>query len=170
MANHPVSEDWSSDISFEKTRPHHTTTWKWPSRTIGILISAGVLCALGLILGLGLGIGLHSSSSASSTSLSFLPSYPLAVKSPYLSAWVPGSQISDSATAQPEFWNGVQLTWPILARVNGTVFSLFGSKQAKAATTTAVNYTSSHTYVHVTVPDADFIVGAYATEDVSNII
>jgi len=40
-----------------------------------------------------------------------LPSYPLAVKSPYLSTWLPGNQISNAASAEPQFWAGQTLTW-----------------------------------------------------------
>ena len=90
-----------------------------------------------------------------------LPSYPLAVKSPYLSAWVPGSQVlHDAATAQPEFWTGSPLTWPVLARVDNLTYSLFGNPNgtfnATAASTDSVSYTSSHTYVRVTAGQANF--------------
>ncbi|KAH8701553.1 glutaminase A L-glutamine amidohydrolase [Talaromyces proteolyticus] len=78
-----------------------------------------------------------------------LPSYPLAVKSPYLSTWLPGNQTNDVATGQPEFWAGQKLNWPILARIGGTTYTLFGAPEgisgATAATTTAVSYTSTHT-------------------------
>lgn len=79
-----------------------------------------------------------------------LPSYPLAVKHPYLSAWLPGNQASNVATSQPQFWAGQSLNWPVLARINGQTYSLFGVSNAvsgiKAATTQSVSYTSSHTY------------------------
>lgn len=79
-----------------------------------------------------------------------LPSYPLAVKHPYLSTWLPGNQASNVAASQPEFWAGQSLNWPILARVNGQTYSLFGVPSAvdgvTAATTKSVSYTSSHTY------------------------
>lgn len=88
-----------------------------------------------------------------------LPSYPLAVKSPYLSTWVPGSQVSDAATAQPEFWAGQKLTWPVLARIGGTTYTLFGAPDgvsgASAATTKGVNYTSTHTVISLTAGSAD---------------
>lgn len=46
------------------------------------------------------------------TSLADLESEdPLAVKNPYLSTWVPGYQMNDSAHARPEFWAGQSLTW-----------------------------------------------------------
>ncbi|KAI6820882.1 DUF1793-domain-containing protein [Hortaea werneckii] len=83
-----------------------------------------------------------------------LPSYPLAVKNPYLSTWVPGYQMNDSAHAQPEFWAGQPLTWIVLARVNGKTYSLFGNPDGvghtAAATTESVSFTSSHTFVNLT--------------------
>lgn len=87
-----------------------------------------------------------------------LPSYPLAVKSPYLSTWVPGNQLTNAATAQPEFWFGQNLTWPVLARVNGKTYSVFGAPSGipnvTAARTDSVSYTSSHTLIHSTAGEA----------------
>lgn len=96
---------------------------------------------------------------------------PLAVKSPYLSTWVPGYQMNDSAHAQPEFWAGQPLTWVsrttmlsvepdsdsrdqiVSARVNGKTYSLFGNPEdvgnTTAATTESVSFTSSHTFVNL---------------------
>src|ERR1700710_2026445 len=95
-----------------------------------------------------------------------LPSYPLAVKSPYLSAWVPGNQIGNAPTAQAEFWAGQPLTWSILARVNGVTYSLFGAPDGianvTAATTGAVTYTSSHTIINLTAGKAQLILDFFS--------
>lgn len=95
-----------------------------------------------------------------------LPSYPLAVKSPYLSTWVPGNQITDAPTAQPEFWAGEEITWSILARVNGETYTLFGVPNAisntTAATTGAVTYTSSHTLVDLTAGGVKFTLDFFS--------
>jgi hypothetical protein len=111
---------------------------------MGFVKAIELVCALALTT-------LPSLSIAGSVSL---PSYPLAVKSPYLSTWVPGNQIRDAPTAQAEFWAGQNVTWTILARVNGMTYSLFGAPKAvsntTAATTVAVSYTSSHTLVDLT--------------------
>ena len=100
-----------------------------------------------ILTGFILGSKLQTLTQASSAKL---PSYPLAVKSPYLSAWLPGSRAIDPPTAQPEFWNGIPLTWPILARVNGQIYVLFGNpdpiSNAAAAQPAFVSYSSSHTY------------------------
>jgi hypothetical protein len=72
------------------------------------------------------------------------PSYPIAVKNPYLSgktttacsyhdallttwyvAWLPGNQTADLPTAVPQFWNGQQLTWSIIARIDSRAYRLF---------------------------------------------
>ena len=127
--------------------------------TMGLLRSLDLVCSLVLAT-------LSTSSSAGNVSL---PSYPLAVKSPYLSAWVPGNQAhTNAATAQPEFWTGSALTWPILARVNNATYSLFGNpntngtSNASIATTDSVSYTSSHTYIHVTAGQANFILDFFS--------
>ncbi|KAK5173833.1 uncharacterized protein LTR77_002514 [Saxophila tyrrhenica] len=96
-----------------------------------------------------------------------LPAYPLAVKSPYLSTWVPGRQVlSNAATSQPMFWNGIPLTWPVLARVDGETYSLFGLPSGAAniteATTNSVSYTSSHTYVRLTAGSANVVLDFFS--------
>jgi hypothetical protein len=95
-----------------------------------------------------------------------LPSYPLAVKSPYLSTWVPGNQIGNAPTAQAEFWAGQPLTWSILARVNGEVYSLFGVpggiSNTMAATTGTVTYTSSHTLIELTAGKANITLDFFS--------
>lgn len=96
-----------------------------------------------------------------------LPAYPLAVKSPYLSTWVPGNQLlSGAATAQPQFWTGSELTWPIFARVDNTTYSLFGNPNglfnASNAQTNSVSFTSSHTYISVTAGRASFTLDFFS--------
>ncbi|KAK5137237.1 hypothetical protein LTR08_000207 [Meristemomyces frigidus] len=105
-------------------------------------------------------------STLSSSSTVSLPSYPLAVKSPYLSTWVPGSQLTNAATAQPEFWAGQSLTWPVLARVNGVTYSLFGKphgvRKVHSAKTVRVSFTSSHTLVELTAGGASFTLDFFS--------
>lgn len=88
------------------------------------------------------------------TSIS-LPSYPLAVKHPYLSTWVPGEQLGDIAKAKPQFWNGQNLSWPVVARVDGFAYALFGVPDPWIdgpinAQTDSVSYTSTHTLFRLT--------------------
>jgi hypothetical protein len=84
-----------------------------------------------------------------------LPSYPLAVKHPYLSAWVPGNQLDDIAKARPQFWAGQNLSWPVMARVDNFAFALFGVPDSWIdapinARTESVSYTSTHTLFRLT--------------------
>ena len=92
------------------------------------------------------------------------PSYPLAVRSPYLSgihppcqiniqadpstAWMPGNQVANLATATPQFWTGANLTWSVLARVDGTAYKLFGAPESLQGSIEAelvsAEYTSTH--------------------------
>lgn len=93
----------------------------------------------------------------SSTSIK-LPSYPLAVKHPYLSAWVPGNQLYDIAQARPQFWNGQNLSWPVMARVDNFAYALFGVPDPWIdgpvnARTESVSYTSTHTIFHLAAGD-----------------
>lgn len=105
--------------------------------------------------------------SASLAGTANIPSYPLAVRSPYLSTWVPGRQVlADAATAQPEFWAGQRINWPILARVDGKTYSLFGNPDSMddiaAASTVGVSYTSSHTFVNLTAGAASFTLDFFS--------
>lgn len=111
-------------------------------------------------------LALSALSSAYCASTVSLPSYPLAVKNPYLSTWVPGTALKDAATAQPEFWAGQDITWTVLARVNGVTYSLFGNPQdttdTTAATTSNISFTSSHTLVELTAGTATFTLDFFS--------
>ncbi|KAJ5115332.1 hypothetical protein NUU61_001091 [Penicillium alfredii] len=76
------------------------------------------------------------------------PSYPLAVRSPYLSAWIPGNHIASLPTSNSQFWAGNDLTWSVIARVDGVAYNLFGVAKApdgtKSASVTGATYTSTH--------------------------
>ncbi|MCJ1314388.1 regulator of (H+)-ATPase in vacuolar membrane [Agyrium rufum] len=123
---------------------------------MGFLRSFSLLCTL---------VFTNWSPNTSAATVS-LPSYPLAVKSPYLSTWLPGNQVSNVATAQPEFWAGQDLSWPILARVNGVAYTLFGAPKgvsgSTAAKTVGISYTSSHTLIQVTAGGASFTLDFFS--------
>ncbi|CCG84065.1 protein of unknown function [Taphrina deformans PYCC 5710] len=72
------------------------------------------------------------------------PSYPLAVRSPYLSTWVQGSHegIYDQS---PEFWNGQKLGWTGLVRINETIYSLFGAIPQEISTKRAKQIKQTYT-------------------------
>lgn len=99
-----------------------------------------------------------------------LPSYPLAVKSPYLSTWLPSTGVANLATAQPQFWNGQDLSWPILARVDGTTYALLNSPSGlvggaggiSAAKTIGVTFSSTHTILELAAGDVDFTLDFFS--------
>lgn len=74
---------------------------------------------------------------------------------------MPGALLSDAATARPQFWTGAELTWPILARVDGTTYALFGSPEGltsdiHTAKTVDVTYSSTHTYIELSAASVNF--------------
>ncbi|KOS44368.1 hypothetical protein ACN38_g4730 [Penicillium nordicum] len=73
-----------------------------------------------------------------------LSSYPLARKT-----WLPGDQAKNVSIAQPEFWAGQPLTWKVIARVNGEIYSLFGcpDENITSADQISISYTATHTVV-----------------------
>src|SRR4051812_17453658 len=61
---------------------------------------------------------------------------------------MPGIQVDNLPSAEPLFWAGSKLTWSVIARVDGTAYSLFGvpnpGSGIVAATTLTAQYTSTH--------------------------
>ena len=79
----------------------------------------------------------------------FPPSYPLAVRNPYLSTWMPSDQVEDLPFAESEFWAGQGLTWSIIARVDGKTYSLMGVADSEGdgitpAVVRGAEYTATH--------------------------
>lgn len=103
-----------------------------------------------------------------------ISSYPLAVRNPYLSTWLPGNVANDAPNAEPEFWQGQTLYWPIFARVAGVTYYLFsevnGVDNAEAATQTAIEFTSTHTIITYTAGDATVTVDFFSPVSPSNYI
>ncbi|KAJ5223877.1 hypothetical protein N7468_008419 [Penicillium chermesinum] len=54
------------------------------------------------------------------------PSYPLAVRNPYLSAWMPSNRVQQLPYADSQFWAGQELGWAVIVRVEGQAYSLMG--------------------------------------------
>lgn len=60
-----------------------------------------------------------------------VPSLPLAVVSPYLSAWLPiGSGKAELAGRWPEFWTGHRLEWAGLIHVDEQTYAFLGESTA----------------------------------------
>ncbi|RDW72186.1 DUF1793-domain-containing protein [Coleophoma crateriformis] len=73
------------------------------------------------------------------------PSFPLAVRNPYLSAWVPGSWVNTLPEIEAQFWAGQRLTWSIAARVDGVTYNLFGVPNPGTSTKSAIVRNAQYT-------------------------
>lgn len=86
------------------------------------------------------------------------PSYPLAVRNPYLSVWLPGNLVDSLPTSVPQFWNGQNLNTAIFAKIAGATYSLLGvptpPSGVRAATVTRAEYTATHTIFTLTAGSA----------------
>jgi hypothetical protein len=78
------------------------------------------------------------------------PSYPLAVRNPYLSAWMPNDRVQQLPFAEPQFWAGQELGWSVIVRVNGQAYSLMGvldpdASNIRPAEVRRAEFTATHT-------------------------
>ncbi|KAJ5342586.1 hypothetical protein N7541_011710 [Penicillium brevicompactum] len=78
------------------------------------------------------------------------PSYPLAVRNPYLSAWMPSDRVQQLPTSEPQFWAGQELGWSVIVRVDGQAYSLMGvpesdDKLIRPAKVRRAEFTATHT-------------------------
>ncbi|KAJ5761209.1 hypothetical protein N7520_008365 [Penicillium odoratum] len=94
------------------------------------------------------------------------PSYPLAVRSPYLSAWIPGNEVDSLPSNNAQFWAGNTLVWSVIARVDNTTYNLFGvaspNDGTTSATVTAATYTSTHSTFTVTAGSRTFTLDFFS--------
>ncbi|KAJ5540331.1 hypothetical protein N7513_008663 [Penicillium frequentans] len=94
------------------------------------------------------------------------PSYPLAVRSPYLSAWIPGNEVESLPSYNAQFWAGNDLVWSVIARVDDTTYNLFGVASPNDGTTsgtvTAATYTSTHSTFTVTAGSRSFTLDFFS--------
>ena len=74
-------------------------------------------------------------------------------------AWLPGRQAANLPLASAQFWARQNLTWSVLARVDGETCSLFGVPSLLSDTRPAsminARYTTTHKYLH-SQPDQQF--------------
>ncbi|EMR80550.1 hypothetical protein ACHAPC_001911 [Botrytis cinerea] len=88
------------------------------------------------------------------------PSYPLAVRNPYLSAWIPSSLATNISSGNAQFWAGQNLIWTVIARVDNVTWNLFGVASPGAGTrygtTTSAKYTSTHSIFNITAGSVTF--------------
>ncbi|KAJ5385872.1 hypothetical protein N7509_008413 [Penicillium cosmopolitanum] len=102
------------------------------------------------------------------------PSYPLAVRSPYLSAWIPGSLVESLPSHNAQFWAGNNLVWSVIARVDGKTYNLFGvaspNDETQSATVTAATYTSTHSTFTVTAGSRQFTLDFFSPVSPKNYV
>jgi hypothetical protein len=85
------------------------------------------------------------------------PSVPLAVRSPYLSTWLPAT---DLTAATPQFWYGSSRGFAGLARIDGQVYAWAGQPAVNGAAVTPLTQTS----LQVTATRSVFTLNAGGVE------
>ncbi|RAL60623.1 hypothetical protein DID88_009941 [Monilinia fructigena] len=75
------------------------------------------------------------------------PSYPLAVRNPYLSAWIPSSLAANISAGNAQFWAGQTLIWSVIARVDNVTWNVFGVDTPGAGTQYG-NYNIGKVYLY----------------------
>ncbi|PYI02947.1 DUF1793-domain-containing protein [Aspergillus sclerotiicarbonarius CBS 121057] len=100
------------------------------------------------------------------------PSYPLAVRSPYLSTWMPSDQVETLPYAEPQFWAGQSLTWSVMARVSGRTYSLMGVKNPgeniRPAIVRSAKYTATHSIFTLSAGSTIFTLDFFSPISPSN--
>ncbi|KAF9239549.1 hypothetical protein LCP9604111_9091 [Penicillium roqueforti] len=89
------------------------------------------------------------------------PSYPLAVRNPFLSAWMPSDRVQQLPYAEPQFWAGQELGWSVIVRVNGQAYSLMGVpdmgvSNIRPATVRRAEFTATHSIFDLTAGPVAF--------------
>lgn len=89
-------------------------------------------------------------------------------------AWLPGNQADHAPSAHIEFWGGHDLTWIVLARVNGACYTLFGVPTAitgsKIAIQESITFTSTHTLITLKAGVATFTLDFFSPVSPTDLI
>ncbi|KAJ5666641.1 hypothetical protein N7462_011050 [Penicillium macrosclerotiorum] len=101
------------------------------------------------------------------------PSYPLAVRNPYLSTWMPSDRVEQLPYATSQFWAGQELGWSVLVRVDGQVYSLMGVPELKVhqirpAIVRRAEFTSTHSIFDLTAGSVGFTLDFFSPVSPSN--
>jgi hypothetical protein len=101
------------------------------------------------------------------------PSYPLAVRNPYLSTWMPADRVEQLPYAESQFWAGQELGWSVMVRVDGQVYSLMGVPDLDAssilpATVRRAEFTSTHSLFDLTAGLVAFTLDFFSPVSPSN--
>ncbi|PWY86923.1 DUF1793-domain-containing protein [Aspergillus heteromorphus CBS 117.55] len=102
------------------------------------------------------------------------PAYPLAVRNPYLSTWLPGNLAPNLPSGSSQFWYGNNLTWSVIVRVDGQAYSLFGVSDRlegiEAATVTGGSFTSTHSTFMLTAGSENFTLEFFSPVSPTNLL
>ncbi|PTU20072.1 hypothetical protein P175DRAFT_0460422 [Aspergillus ochraceoroseus IBT 24754] len=100
------------------------------------------------------------------------PSYPLAVRNPYLSVWMPSDQVQALPHAEPQFWAGQSLTWSVMARVDEQAYSLMSVQSPGPSIRPAVvrnaQYTATHSIFTLSAGPVNFTLDFFSPISPSN--
>ncbi|KAJ5175815.1 uncharacterized protein N7482_001692 [Penicillium canariense] len=101
------------------------------------------------------------------------PSYPLAVRNPYLSTWMPADRVEQLPYADAQFWAGHDLGWSVIVRVDGQVYSLMGVPDLEASTirpaaVRRAEFTSTHSLFDLTAGPVAFTLDFFSPVSPSN--
>lgn len=117
---------------------------------------------MGLTNFLSLAILVLAASAVSWNATPFNPaSVPLAVRSPYLSAWLPQGAGTALNGAWPQFWTGSILGWAGYIRVDGDTYTFLGDPVvagAKSAVQKSLEFTSTQSIFVMTAGPVDINV------------
>ncbi len=85
---------------------------------------------------------------------------------------MPGHLSHDFPNATPQFWNGQQLTWIVMARINDMTYCLLGCTGGRRGTVQAtqksLNFTSTHTYVTLEAGSTELTMDFFSPVDPVN--
>lgn len=103
------------------------------------------------------------------------PSYPLAVRNPYLSTWMPSDRVQQLPYADPQFWAGQELGWSVIVRVDGQAYSLMGVPDLEAsdilpATVRRAEFTTTHSLFDLTAGSLSLTLDFFSPVSPSNYV
>jgi len=140
------------------------------------IAAIGLICVLCIVLVTVVAVTQVAAKRHSQTPTNFTfhpiqpPSFPLAVRNPYLSTWIPSRLIRDLPS--PQFWAGQDLAWGILARVDGAAYNIMGAPRPGNGTVSAViqraEFTATHTYFTIKAGAAVFTLDFFSPVSPSN--
>jgi Domain of unknown function (DUF4964)/Domain of unknown function (DUF5127) len=103
------------------------------------------------------------------------PSYPLAVRNPYLSTWMPSDRVEQLPYADSQFWRGQDLGWAVMVRVDGQAYSLMGVPDLEGsdilpAKVRRAEFTSTHTLFDLSAGGVSLTLDFFSPVSPSNYV